>query len=181
MSIAKGLAGGYLPLGAAICTTAVHDALHAADGAFQTGHTFSGHTAACAAGVAVQRIVAREGLIARVAANESRLKGWLADALSGVEAIGDIRGRGHFIGLELVGNRDTKAPFPAELRLFHQIRAKAMQNGLICYPVGGNVDGVQGDIVILAPPYNATDAELQEIVDKMALSIRQVLTAARLA
>jgi adenosylmethionine-8-amino-7-oxononanoate aminotransferase len=180
MSIAKGLAGGYLPLGAAICTTAVHDALHAADGAFQTGHTFSGHTAACAAGVAVQRIVAREGLIARVATNESRLKGWLADALQGVEAVGDIRGRGHFIALELVADREMKRPFDSSYKLAMKIRAQAMVNGLICYPVGGNVDGVHGDIVILAPPYNATDAELQEIVAKTAQSVRLVLTAEHL-
>jgi adenosylmethionine-8-amino-7-oxononanoate aminotransferase len=177
MSVAKGLAGGYMPLGAAICTTAVWQVIRAKDGAFGTGHTFTGHTAACAAGVAVQKIVAREGLLARVAANEARIKGWLADALSGVDAVGDIRGRGHFICAELVANRDTKAPFDPELKLFMQIRQQAMDNGLICYPVGGNVDGVRGDIVILAPPYNATDAELAEIVEKAALSIRQVLRA----
>ena len=180
MSIAKGLAGGYLPLGAAICTTAVWESIRTVDGAFGTGHTFTGHTAACAAGVAVQTIIAREGLLARVAANEARIKGWLAEALAGVEAVGDIRGRGHFICAELVANRDTKAPFDPTLRLFLQIRAQAMENGLICYPVGGNVDGLRGDIVILAPPYNATDAELQEIVDKTARSIRQVLAAHRL-
>ena len=118
------------------------------DGAFGTGHTFTGHTAACAAGVAVQTIIAREGLLARVAANEARLKGWLAEALAGVEAVGDIRGRGHFICAELVANRDTKAPFDPALKLFMQIRAQAMENGLICYPVGGNVDGVRGDIIL---------------------------------
>ena len=175
MAVAKGLAGGYAPLGAAICTTAVSEAIHAAHGAFQTGHTFTGHTAACAAGVAVQRIVARDGLLARVAANEARLKSWLAEALAGVEAVGDIRGRGHFIGLELVADRETRAPFPAARKLFLKMRAKAMENGLICYPVGGNVDGVNGDIVILAPPYNCTDAALQEIVGKCATSLRQVL------
>jgi hypothetical protein len=180
LAIAKGLAGGYQPLGAAICTTAVYQALHTAHGAFQTGHTFTGHTAACAAGVAVQNIVAREGLVARVMANESRIKGWLGDALQGVEAIGDIRGRGHFIALELVANRLTKQPFDPALQLFMKIRAQAMANGLICYPVGGNVDGFSGDIVILAPPYNATDAELQEIVTKTAQSVRQVLAAERL-
>jgi adenosylmethionine-8-amino-7-oxononanoate aminotransferase len=125
----------------------------------------------------VQKIVAREGLLARVAANEARIKDWLADALSGVDAVGDIRGRGHFICAELVADRDTKAPFDPELKLFMQIRQQAMENGLICYPVGGNVDGQRGDIVILAPPYNATDAELVEIVEKTALSIRQVLRA----
>ncbi len=180
LSIAKGLAAGYQPLGAAICTTHVSDVIHAAYGAFGTGHTFTGHTAACAAGVAVQTIIAREGLVARVAANEARLKGWLAESLTGVDAVGDIRGRGHFIGLELVADPISKDPFPAARKLFQKIRAQAMENGLICYPVGGNVDGVNGDIVILAPPYNCTDAELQEIVEKTARSIRQVLTAERL-
>jgi adenosylmethionine-8-amino-7-oxononanoate aminotransferase len=181
MAIAKGLAGGYQPLGAAICTSAVWDAIRAAFAAFGTGHTFTGHTAACAAGVAVQRIVAREGLVGRVAANGPRLMGWLADALAGVEAVGDIRGRGHFIAVELVADRATRAPFDRDLRLFLKIRAQAMDNGLICYPVGGNVDGRSGDIVIFAPPYNATDAELGEIVDKGATSIRQVLAAEGLA
>jgi adenosylmethionine-8-amino-7-oxononanoate aminotransferase len=181
MSVAKGLAGGYVPLGAAICTTRVWEAIRARDGAFGTGHTFTGHTAACAAGVAVQTIIARDGLLARVQANESRLKSWLSTALGDLDAIGDIRGRGHFICAELVANRDTKAPFDASRKLFLKIRAQAMQNGLICYPVGGNVDGVNGDIVILAPPYNCTDDELTEIVDKTATSIRQVLTAERLA
>ena len=180
MAVAKGLAGGYQPLGAAICTSRVHDALIAAHGAFQTGHTFSGHTTACAAGVAVQKIVARDGLLARVAVNGPRLTDWLADGLRGVEAIGDIRGRGHFVCVELVADRTTKQPFDAGRKLFLKIRAQAMENGLICYPAGGNVDGVNGDIVILAPPYNATDAELTEIVDKTALSIRQVLAAERL-
>jgi adenosylmethionine-8-amino-7-oxononanoate aminotransferase len=181
MSVAKGLAAGYVPLGAAICTTAVWEVIRAKDGAFGTGHTFTGHTAACAAGVAVQKIIAREGLLARVAANGDRLKGWMADALVGVEAIGDIRGRGHFICAELVADRATKAPFDASRQLHLKVRAQAMENGLICYPVGGNVDGVNGDIVILSPPYNCSDAELAEIVDKCATSIRQVLRAEGLA
>jgi hypothetical protein len=181
MSVAKGLAAGYVPLGAAICTTAVWEVIRAKDGAFGTGHTFTGHTAACAAGVAVQKIIAREGLLAKVAANGDRLKGWMADALVGVEAIGDIRGRGHFICAELVADRATKAPFDASRQLHLKVRAQAMENGLICYPVGGNVDGVNGDIVILSPPYNCTDAELAEIVDKCATSIRQVLRAEGLA
>lgn len=181
MSIAKGLAGGYQPLGAAVCTTRVWEAIRAKDGAFGTGHTFTGHTAACAAGVAVQRIVAREGLVEKVAANGPRLKHWLAEALAGVEAVGDIRGRGHFIALELVSDRGTKRPFDPERKLFMKIRTQAMQNGLICYPVGGNVDGRAGDIVIFAPPYNCTDDELTEIVDKGARSVRQVLQAEGLA
>ncbi len=181
MAIAKGLAGGYQPLGAAICTAQVWQAIRARDGAFGTGHTFTGHTAACAAGVAVQKIVTREGLVEKVAANGPRLKAWLAEALAGIDAIGDIRGRGHFIALELVADRTTKRPFDPGIRLFMKIRAEAMENGLICYPVGGNVDGQSGDIVIFAPPYNCSDDELGEIVDKGARSVRRVLQAEGLA
>jgi adenosylmethionine-8-amino-7-oxononanoate aminotransferase len=180
MSVAKGLAGGYLPLGAAICTDAIWQAIRLKDGAFSTGHTFTGHTAACAAGVAVQRVIARDGLLARVSANGDRLKTWLAEALNGIASVGDIRGRGHFICIELVADRTTKRPFDPNLKLHAKIRAKAMENGLICYPVGGNVDGRAGDIVILAPPYNATDDELTEIVAKTALSIRQSLAQSNL-
>ena len=180
MSVAKGLAAGYLPLGAALCTSKVWEPIRAADGAFGTGHTFTGHTAACAAALAVQRIITRDGLLPRVAANGDRLKAWLGQALADVEAIGDIRGRGHFICAELVENRATKAPFDPARKLFLKIRAQAMENGLICYPVGGNVDGKRGDIVILAPPYNATEAELVEIVDKTARSIREVLALERI-
>lgn len=181
MSVAKGLAAGYQPLGAAICTSAIWDTIRSAHGAFATGHTFTGHTAACAAGVAVQRIVSRDRLVERVAANGPRLIDWLGQALEGVESVGDIRGRGHFVAVELVAERQAKTPYPAARKLFYKIRAQAMQNGLICYPVGGNVDGVNGDIVIFAPPYTCTDPELAEIVDKGATSIRQVLSAEGLA
>ncbi len=171
MAAAKGLAAGYLPLGAAIYSNRIAEAINVA----QTGHTFTGHTACCAAGVAVQKIVTREKLVERVAAQEAKLKTMIADALSGVEAVGDIRGRGYFIATELVRDQTRKQPFPAELKLFMNIRQQALENGLICYPVGGNIDGVNGDVIILAPPYNASDGELAEIVDKLALSVKQVL------
>ena len=100
----------------------------------------------------------------------------LRDALQGIDAIGDIRGRGYFIGVEFVVDRQTKEPFPAELQLFARVRQTAFDDGLICYPVGGNVDGVSGDIVIIAPPYNATDGELAEIVDKFGHASRKALT-----
>lgn len=181
MSVAKGLAAGYLPLGVAVYTNRISDAITNAHGAPMTGHTFTGHTACCAAGVAVQKIVAREKLIERVAANEAKLKAMLANAFAGVEAVGDIRGRGHFIGTELVEDRATKKPFDASHKLFMHIRQQALENGLICYPVGGNVDGINGDVIILAPPYNATDDELGEMVEKMARSVKQVLTSKGLA
>ncbi len=176
MSVAKGLAAGYLPLGAAVYSTQVAAAI----GVPQTGHTFTGHTTCCAAGVAVQRIVTREKLVEKVAANETKLRELLKAELVGVDAVGDIRGRGYFMAVELVANLQTKKPFDASLKLALNIRAQALENGLICYPVGGNVDGVCGDAVILAPPYNSTDAELSEMVEKTARSIRQVLERAGL-
>lgn len=181
MSVAKGLAAGYLPLGAAIYNDKVADAIHGTHGAPMTGHTFTAHTACCAAGVAVQKIVAREKLVERVHAMEAPFVKMLAEATKDIEAVGDIRGRGFFQAIELVADRKTKKPFDGERKLFMKIRLKAFDNGLICYPVGGNVDGVNGDVIILAPPYNVTDAELTEIVDKTAESIRQVLRAEGLA
>ena len=181
MAVAKGLAAGYLPLGAAIYSNKVADAIHGAHGAPMTGHTFTGHTACCAAGVAVQKIVAREKLVERVRGNEAKLKAMIAEALRGVEAVGDIRGRGYFIAAELVADHQSKAPFPAEHKLFMRVRQKALDNGLICYPVGGNVDGINGDVIILAPPYNTNDSEMDEIVTKMAKSVKQVLKEAGLA
>jgi adenosylmethionine-8-amino-7-oxononanoate aminotransferase len=177
MSVAKGLAAGYLPLGAAIYSDRVADAIHGLHGAPMTGHTFTGHTACCAAGVAVQKIVEREKLVERVHRMEGPLRAMLREATQDIAAVGDIRGRGFFQAIELVADRETKQPFDGERKLFMKVRQQAFQNGLICYPVGGNVDGINGDVVILAPPYNATEAELREIVDKTAASIRQVLKA----
>jgi adenosylmethionine-8-amino-7-oxononanoate aminotransferase len=175
MAIAKGLAGGYLPLGAAVYHRKVAEPIFAAHGAPLTGHTFSAHTACCAAGVAVQTIIRREKLVERVRDNGPTLMQMVRSALHGIDAVGDIRGRGYFIGIEFVADRATKRPFHAELQLFARIRQSAFDDGLICYPVGGNVDGVRGDIVIIAPPYNATDDELAEIVDKFAHAARRAL------
>lgn len=175
MAVAKGLAAGYLPLGTAIYSTKVASVINAAHGGPQTGHTFTGHTACCAAGVAVQKIVARDKLVERVRQAEPRFRQMIAQELQGVEAVGDIRGRGFFIGIELVKDRDTKEPFDPTLKLYLRIRAQALENGLICYPVAGNADGIAGDCVILAPPYNASDDELGEIAEKTGRSIRQVL------
>lgn len=178
MSIAKGLAGGYIPLGAALVTARVAAPIHSEHGAFMTGHTFTGHTAACAAGLAVQHIVERDGLLERVRTAGAALQEALRQSLSDVAEVGDVRGRGFFIGVELVRDRETKAPFAADRALSFDVAARAFADGLICYPCAGNVDGTAGDTIIIAPPYNAADAELEEIVAKLRLAVGAALTRA---
>jgi len=177
MAIAKGLAAGYMPLGAAVYRHAMHEAIIAAFGELLTGHTYSGHTTACAAGLAVQRIIVRDDLVAKVSEDGRYLRARLAETVGRREEVGDIRGRGLFIGVELVADRETKAPFDPELRLFARIRDAAFAKGLICYPNGGNIDGVRGDQVILSPPYTATRAELDEIVDKFSAALDSALAS----
>jgi adenosylmethionine-8-amino-7-oxononanoate aminotransferase len=171
MAVAKGLAGGYLPLGATVFSHAIASVLEATDGGPLTGHTFSGHTAACAAGVAVQTIIERDKLLERVRAAGAEFQGALRSALARYDAVGDVRGRGFLIGVELVADRLTRAPFPAERALAETIGQCAFEDGLICYATGGNVDGVEGDTILLAPPYIATDAELEEIIERFARAV----------
>jgi len=179
MAVAKGLGAGYLPLGATIYHGRVAEVIDRHDGGPLTGHTFTGHTAACAAGVAVQRIVKRDGLVARVRRDGPALLARITRALEGVEAVGDIRGRGFFVGIELVADRDSKAPFPPALQIATRIGQAAAANGLLCYPSSGNIDGVNGDTVILAPPYITTDAELDEIAGRFGDAVRQALGAVK--
>jgi adenosylmethionine-8-amino-7-oxononanoate aminotransferase len=171
MTVAKGLAGGYIPLGATLVAARVAEPIVSEHGAYLTGHTFSGHTAACAAGLAVQRIIERDRLLERVRRAGAVLQDGVRRSLAGFEEVGDVRGRGFFIGIELVRDRASRAPFPAERGLSFDIGQRAFADGLICYPCSGNVDGVAGDTVILAPPYNATDAELEEIIGKLARAV----------
>ena len=176
MMLAKGLGGGYVPLGATMFSARVGEPIFANDGAPNTGHTFTGHTLACAAAAKVQEIVERDGLVERVRDRGQTFINDLRERLSDIEAIGDIRGRGYFVGVEVVKNRISKEPFAPDSALHQRIGERAMQEGLICYPVGGNVDGRSGDVAILAPPYNATDKELDEIADKFDRGLRKALT-----
>jgi adenosylmethionine-8-amino-7-oxononanoate aminotransferase len=175
MSIAKGLGGGYVPLAGAVYHRRLKEAMYRAHGGLLTGHTFTGHTLACAAGAAVQRIVKRDHLVEKVKRDGEKLKAMLGDALGARSYIGDIRGRGFFVAAEIVQDRATKGPFAAELKIHQRVRDKTFENGLICYPMGGNIDGTKGDVVIISPPYIASEAELGEIVDKLAKSLTQVM------
>jgi adenosylmethionine-8-amino-7-oxononanoate aminotransferase len=182
ISIAKGLAGGYVPLGAALYSQEIHDAMVAAHGGVQTGHTFTGHTTACAAGVAVQTIIARDKLLDHVLARGAEFQRQLRAELADVPEVGDIRGRGYFIGLEIVTDPRTKQPFDPALMVHTEIGRRALEDGLICYPCTGNVGGAAGDTIILAPPYNASEETMGEILSTLTKSIKDaVVQAKRLA
>jgi adenosylmethionine-8-amino-7-oxononanoate aminotransferase len=165
--VAKGLGAGYLPIGAAICSQAIYDAVAAGSGALAHGHTYMGHPAACAAALAVQRAVQGRGLLPRVRALGDGLGQRLRAAFGDHPHVGDIRGRGLFWALELVADRATKAPFDPARRTYARVKAAALDAGLLCYPMGGTVDGLSGDHIILAPPYTLAEEQLDEIVSML--------------
>jgi len=171
MTIAKGLGGGYQPIGALLASEKIVDAFKRGSGFFQHGHTYIGHPVGAAAALAVQKVIERDGLLNKVKADGEYFAGALRKTLGRHPHVGDIRGRGLFWGVELVEDRATKAPFDPALKLHAKVKAEAMQRGLMCYPMGGTIDGVRGDHVLLAPPFIATRAELDEIVVRFAAAL----------
>jgi adenosylmethionine-8-amino-7-oxononanoate aminotransferase len=175
MIIAKGLGGGYQPIGAVLAHERVIAPLRDGSGMFQHGHTYLGHPTACAAALAVQQVIARDQLLAQVRTRGEQLLATLQQRFAAHPNIGDIRGRGLFLGIELVRDRASKAPFDPANKLHARIKARAFANGLLCYPMGGTIDGQHGDHVLLAPPFIVSEAELQALVDRLGLSIDEAL------
>ncbi len=168
MTIAKGLGGGYQPIGAVLAQGRIVDAMSSGSGFFQHGHTYLGHAVACAAALAVQQVIEREGLLGKVQRDAALLQQLLTERLGSNPHVGDIRGRGFFWGVELVQDRASKAPFDPARRLHAKVKAAAFARGLLVYPMGGTVDGRYGDHVLLAPPFIATTEELTRIVSLLA-------------
>ena len=171
VAVAKGLGAGYQPIGALLVSKKVSDAVIGGSGFFQHGHTYIGHAAACAGALAVQRRLHEDGVLARVTPLGRALERRLRDQFQNHPRVGDIRGRGLFWGIELVEDRATKKPFDPKLRMHARVKRKAMQAGLMCYPMGGAIDGVQGDHVLLAPPFILDETQLDELVDKLGSAI----------
>jgi adenosylmethionine-8-amino-7-oxononanoate aminotransferase len=175
--VAKGLGGGYQPIGAVLAQRRIVQALSAGSGFFQHGHTYLGHAVACAAALAVQQVIERDGLLARVRQAGSMLEGFLGEAFENHPHIGDIRGRGLFWGIELVADRSSKAPLSPQRRTHARIKREAMARGLMVYPMGGTVDGRYGDHVLLAPPFIATDAELALVAQRLRAAVDAALSS----
>jgi adenosylmethionine-8-amino-7-oxononanoate aminotransferase len=178
LCIAKGLGAGYQPIAAMVVTQAVHDTIRDGTGAFLHGHTYQAHPVACAAAkVAIDKI-ARPELIAHVADRGKQLIGGLRQRLAGHRFVGDIRGRGLFVGIEFVADRDTKTPFAAAVGVNRLVKQAAMERGLLCYPMGGTVDGRTGDHVLLAPPFIISAEEIDDIVGTFSGAVEEALQRA---
>jgi len=170
-AIAKGLGGGYQPIGAMLASTRIVDVIRDGSGAFQHGHTYLAHPMACAAALEVQRVIEDELLLDRVKTLGAQLDRRLTERFGNHRHVGDIRGRGLFQAIELVADRATRTPFDPALKLNQRIKAIAFEGGLGCYPAGGCMDGRSGDHVLLAPPYIATAADIDMIVDRLGHAV----------
>jgi adenosylmethionine-8-amino-7-oxononanoate aminotransferase len=176
--IAKGLGGGYQPIGAVLAQRRIVEAMRAGSGFFQHGHTYLGHAVACAAALAVQRVIERDGLLEQVRRRGDLLMARLHETFSEHPHVGDIRGRGLFIGLEFVKDRKSREPFDPGLQVNATLKRVAMANGLMCYPMGGTIDGRRGDHVLLAPPFIATEDDIDQIVLRLKRALGQTLETA---
>jgi adenosylmethionine-8-amino-7-oxononanoate aminotransferase len=177
LTIAKGLGAGYQPIGATLVSNRIYDAITGGSGFFQHGHTYIGHATACAAALEVQRVIADEHLLDNVKARGEQLRSLLREHYAQHPYVGDVRGRGLFVGVELVQDRATKAPFDAKLKLHAAIKREAFQRGLMVYPMGGTVDGKIGDHVLLAPPFICTPRDIERIVGRLTDAIEGALAA----
>ncbi len=177
MTIAKGLGGGYQPVGAVLLSDRVFDAFANGSGFFQHGHTYMAHPMAAAAGLAVQHVIRQENLLANVVAMGAELESQLTDRLGNHHHVGDIRGRGLFRGVELVADRASKQPFDPKLRLNALVKREAMARGLMVYPMRGTIDGRLGDHVLLAPPFIVDRADITRIVERLGDAIDAAINA----
>ncbi len=174
-AIAKGLGGGYQPIGAMLASGKIIDTIRQGSGAFQHGHTYLAHPMACAAALEVQRVIGEDKLLDRVRELGRHLERRLTERFGNHRHVGDIRGRGLFQSIELVEDRATRKPFDPGVKLNHKIKAAAFEGGLACYPAGGTVDGRSGDHVLLAPPYIATTEDIDMIVDRLGAAVDSAL------
>ena len=177
VAVAKGLGGGVQPIGALVVAGNIYQAIAAGSGAFMHGHTYMGHPLACAAALAVQRVIREDDLLANVRAMGARLAERLVERFGNHHHVGDIRGRGLFQAIELVEDRATKRPFDPAKKLHLGVKAAAMARGLVVYPSGGTIDGKEGDHVLLAPPYIAAGADIDTIVDRLGAAVDAALGA----
>ena len=173
--IAKGLGGGYQPIGGILIADRVVQALANGSGGFLHGQTYQAHPVACAAALEVQRIIRDDRLVDNVRAMGVKLEQALTERFGNHRHVGDIRGRGLFWAIELVTDRATKAVFDPALKLNERVKAEGIARGVATYPMGGTIDGKQGDHVIVAPPYIVNEADINAIVERLGDAVDAAL------
>jgi adenosylmethionine-8-amino-7-oxononanoate aminotransferase len=179
MTIAKGLGGGYQPIGAVLLGQHIFDAFAKGTGFFQHGHTYLGHPMACAASLAVQDVIRRDGLLDNVKRMGAHLTRRLGERFGNHPNVGDIRGRGLFMAVELVEDRSTKATFDPKEKLHARIKREAMARGLMVYPMGGTIDGARGDHLLLAPPFIIDAPTVDAIVERLGDAVDAAITGVK--
>jgi adenosylmethionine-8-amino-7-oxononanoate aminotransferase len=175
LTVAKGLGGGYAPIGALLVNERIVETLAKGSGFFQHGHTYMGHPLSCAAALAVQRVIHRDNLLANVVEQGERLERRLRERFANRHRVGDIRGRGLFWAIELVANRQSKAPLDPRQKTHARIKKEALTRGLMVYPMGGTVDGINGDHVLIAPPFIVDGATVDTIVERLGDAVDAAL------
>jgi adenosylmethionine-8-amino-7-oxononanoate aminotransferase len=173
MVLGKGIAGGYAPLAAVLAPSRIAEVFARGSGALNHAQTFSHHPVLCAAGVATIRYLRTHKLVERCAAMGPVLQQRLAK-LRELPLVGDTRGRGLLAGVELVADKETRAPFAREAKVAERLTAAALDTGLVVWPNVGHADGTRGDLVMIAPPFIITEAEIDAIVDRLASAIEAV-------
>ena len=176
--IAKGLGAGYMPIGAMMCSGKIYSAIENGSGFFQHGHTYMGHPTAAAAALAVVNAILGRGLLAKVIEQGKNLQSALEQRFGQHPFVGDIRGRGLFQAIELVQNRETRAPFDPSNAVHKNIKKAAFDAGLMCYPMGGTIDGKLGDHVLIAPPFIIEDTQIEELADKLLGAVNAACNSA---
>jgi adenosylmethionine-8-amino-7-oxononanoate aminotransferase len=171
VAIAKGMGGGYAPIGALLISGEIFGSIAEGSGAFAHSHTYMGHPLACAAALAVQQIIRRDDLLANVRRQGAHLARRLGERFGNHPFVGNVRGRGLLQGVELVVDRGSKEPFDPRLKLHARIKREAMTRGLMVYPMGGTADGIRGDHVLLAPPFIADTAAVDTIVERLGEAV----------
>lgn len=169
----KALSSGYSPLSAIFFTEKIVDVLRKGSSAFNNRQTFQAYPLSCAAGIAVREVIKEENLLENVKIMGQYLREKLEVSLASCPIVGDIRGRGLFVGIEFVSEKSTKQPFPAAENLGSQIHKKIWENGVAVYPGHGTIDGVNGDHILIAPPFNVSKKEIDIIVEAVTRGIFQ--------
>jgi hypothetical protein len=174
VAVGKGLGAGYAPLGGVLCRQHVYDAIDAGSREFDLGHTWDGAPLSCAVGLAVLGVLVERGLVDRVRERGPSLLDELASALEGSEIVGEVRGRGFLLGVELVDPRDGESFLPVDLDAASLVDDTAFEHGLLVTSTHPQADGFAGDQILLAPAFVSSDEELAEMVERLAATLADV-------